>query len=304
MRAIHLEVSMDVVVGMTAGERRERLRRLLRSALKLSMRRPRVFMSPWLQRDWSWGPWARFREVMAELDSALFEEIESRRSDPTAAERRDVLSALLRTRDEDGRSMTDAELRDQLVTLFVAGHEPMDTALPSALHLLLRNPGTVARLRRDLEEGRNAYLDAVVKEALRLKPGRSMVGRRLTGPMELNGYRLPAGTTVTPCIYLAHRRSEVYPDPLTFRPERFLERPPDTYTWIPFGGGMRRCVAAGFATLEMKLVISTILTRARVRLATGRSGLLPRGRKTSRRAPGSLVVLEQLDPAAPSTPAS
>jgi cytochrome P450 len=277
MQEIHLEVGLEVLLGMEVGERRERLRRLLRSMLKLSTRRPRVAMSPWLQRDWQWGPWASFRKVMGELDAALSEEIRSRRSDATASERVDVLSVLTHARDKDGSSMTDAELRDQLVTLFVAGHEPMETALPAAVHLLLCNPAALVRLKRELEDGQSAYLDAVVKEVLRLAPGRSMVGRKLAGTMELNGYLLPAGTTVTASIYLTHRLPGVYADPLIFRPERFLERSPAADAWIPFGGGTRRCVAAAFATLEMRIVISTMLRCDHVRLAPRRSGMFSHG---------------------------
>jgi cytochrome P450 len=247
---------------MDPGERRDRLRRILPRAFELSARRPRVSMSSWLQRGRRRGRWARFREVMTTLDAALLREIEARRS--RHADRGDFLSALLNASHEDGTPMTDVEVRDQLVTLFVAGHEPMERALPSALELLLRHPAALTRLARELESGGSHYLDAVVKEALRLEPGRTMVGRRLRGPMELNGYRLPAGTTVTPNIYLTHRRPDIYEDPRTFRPERFLTRPPDTYTWIPFGGGTRRCLAAGFAMLELKVVISSLLRRARL----------------------------------------
>ncbi len=271
MHAIHLELSVDVVLGIEAGERRENLKRLLDRTLKWTTRRPRVAMAPWLQRGSRWGPWAWMRRDIAALDEALFEEIRARRSNLGSDERPDVLSALLRAAEREGTPVSDRELRDQLVTLFVTGLEPMAAALPAALLLLLRNPPALARLRRELEDGQGVYLEAVVREALRLEPGRTLVGRRLRAPLQLNGYLLPAGTTVTPSIRLTHRLPEVYADPLTFRPERFLERAPDTYTWIPFGGGTRRCVAAGFATLEMKTVIATILTHGNPRLATRRA---------------------------------
>jgi cytochrome P450 len=154
--------------------------------------------------------------------------------------------------------MSGEELRDELVTLLVAGHETTATALSWALERLARHPTAWERLR----SGDDEYVDAVVKETLRLRPVLPVVVRKLKAPMEIGGYALPAGVTVVPCIYLLHRRPDLYPDPLAFRPERFLERPAGTYTWIPFGGGVRRCLGASFAMFEMATVLKVLARRA------------------------------------------
>ncbi len=153
--------------------------------------------------------------------------------------------------------MSDGELRDELMTLLVAGHETTATALSWALERLARHPDAWERLR----SGDEAYLDAVIKETLRLRPVLPIVVRRLKAPMEIGGYELPAGVSVAPCILLVHRRPDVYPDPDAFRPERFLETPPGTYTWIPFGGGVRRCLGATFAEMELQVVLRRIASR-------------------------------------------
>ena len=153
--------------------------------------------------------------------------------------------------------MSDKELRDELITLLVAGHETTATAIAWALERLVRHPHILERLR----DGDDDYADAVVKETLRLRPPLSIVLRRLTEPMEIGGRMLPAGVNVAPCIYLMHRRADLYPDPLTFRPERFLEGQGGTYSWIPFGGGVRRCLGASFAQLEMRIVLQALARR-------------------------------------------
>jgi cytochrome P450 len=164
--------------------------------------------------------------------------------------------------------MTDKELRDELVTLLVAGHETTATGLSWAFELLLRTPRVMARLRETLAEGDETYLDAVVKEALRLRPVIPGVGRVVRGePFELGGYSVPPGVEINPSIGVIHRRDDRYPQPGEFRPERFLgDDPPDTYTWVPFGGGTRRCLGASFALLEMKVVIRRVLERAELRV--------------------------------------
>ena len=167
--------------------------------------------------------------------------------------------------------MTDAELRDELVTLVVAGHETTATGLAWAFELLLRNPAVLARAQAAVAEGDTAYLDAVVKETLRRRTVVPGVGRVVRGaPFELNGYVIPPGIEINPSIAGMHRRADSYPDPTEFRPERFLgDDPPDTYTWIPFGGGTRRCLGASFATFEMRVVIARVLARAQL-AAVGR----------------------------------
>ena len=182
-----------------------------------------------------------------------------RREAPDLAEREDILSLLVEARHEDGSAMSDQELRDELMTLLVAGHETTATALAWALERLVRHPDKLDCLRAEVAAGEDEYLEAVVKETLRLRPILPLVARRLTEPMEIGGHLLPAGVTVTPCIYLIHRRPDVYPEPRRFRPERFLEQPAGTYTWIPFGGGVRRCLGASFAMFEMKAVLSQLV---------------------------------------------
>jgi cytochrome P450 len=211
------------------------------------------------------GPrrFARLPMVRAALkpsDALLHEEIDRRRRAPDLDEREDILSLLVQARHEDGSPMSNEELRDELVTLLVAGHETTATALSWAVERLVRSPEKLERLRDEVAAGEDVYLDAVVKETLRLRPVLPLVVRMLTQPVQIGDHLLPAGVRVAPCIYLVHRREDVYPDPHAFRPERFLEQPAGTYTWIPFGGGVRRCLGASFAQFEMKQVLSAIVT--------------------------------------------
>jgi cytochrome P450 len=202
----------------------------------------------------------------------IFDEIARRRRVSDLEERQDVFSTLLLARDDEGNEMTDEELRDELVTLLVAGHETTATGLAWAFDLLLRNEQVLARLRETLMMGDESYLDAVVKETLRVRPVIPGVGRVVRGkPYELNGFVIPPGTEINPSIVMIHRRADRYPEPFRFRPERFLvPDPPDTYTWIPFGGGSRRCIGASFALFEMRVVVRRVLERA---------GLEPVGRR-------------------------
>jgi cytochrome P450 family 135 len=199
------------------------------------------------------------RRYLEPVDRELYALIAERREAPDLAEREDMLSTLLLARDEDGEPMSDVELRDELLTLLVAGHETTATSLAWAVERLVRHPGALDRVATDAE-----YADAVVKETLRLRPVVAIVLRRLLEPLEVAGRELPAGTTVAPCILLVHRREDVYPEPDAFRPERFLHEPPGTYSWIPFGGGVRRCLGAAFAQVEMQVVLETIARSARL----------------------------------------
>jgi cytochrome P450 len=210
-------------------------------------------------------PLRKLREVNAGVDALLREEIAERRSDPRLDAREDILSLLVGVRFADGGSMSDSELRDQLITLLLAGHETTATGLAWTFDLLLRNPGPMARLREELREGQDEYLRAVISEALRLRPVVPLAGRRLGTELQVNGYTLPPGTDVTPAIWLAHTRADLYPDPLAFEPERFLRASPETYGWIPFGGGVRRCLGAAFAEMEMRIVLREVLTRCELR---------------------------------------
>jgi cytochrome P450 len=256
MQALTLEVIMRTVFGVQDGRRKERLAAALSEALRWGGDPRRMAMLAAL------GPkrvarMKLFRRVLDPADSLVYEEIRRHREAGHLEERDDIMSLLLQARHEDGSPMSDRELRDELVTLLVAGHETTATSLTWALERLVRHPEMLERLREDDDE----YANAVVKETLRLRPTVSIVLRRLKEPMEIGGRLLPAGANVVPCIYLTHHRADVYPDPLAFRPERFLEGQGGTYTWIPFGGGVRRCIGASFAQLEMRIVLQTIARR-------------------------------------------
>ena len=203
-------------------------------------------------------------ERRAQVDELIYEEIADRRRQADLAEREDVLSMLLMATDEGGAAMTDQELRDELVTLLIAGHETTAAGLAWAFDLLMRNPRVLAKAR----EGDDKYLDALVKEVLRIRPVVSGVGRVVRGeePYELDGHLIPPGMEINPSIAAIHRRADRYPQADEFRPERFLgDDAPDNYAWIPFGGGTRRCIGASFATSEMRTVIKRVLERVDLR---------------------------------------
>jgi cytochrome P450 len=257
MQAITLEVIMRAVFGVTE-ERREELRTSLLEILGATRSPAAIgFTVARLRRL---PPYRRLQRTLDRADALLGAEIAEHRADPGLAEREDILSLLISARDENGEGMSDRELRDQLMTLLVAGHETTATALAWAFDLLLRHPNALACLRDELDAGEeHDYLDAAIEEALRLRPVIPFVGRELREPAELDGYELPVGTTVMPSIYLAHTRAESYPQPYAFLPERFLDGGPETYSWVPFGGGIRRCIGAAFAQLEMRVVLRTVL---------------------------------------------
>jgi cytochrome P450 len=219
-----------------------------------------LFVWPQLEKAWPWTRWVRAR---ARADAVLHEEIALRRADPALAERRDVLSLLLQAGEMD-----DAEVRDHLMTLLLAGHETTATALGWAFERLVRNPAVLERATRAAEEDDHAYLDALVQEVLRVRPIIFDVVRRLSGPARVAGHDLPAGTAVAPAIGLVQRDPRRYDAPYELRPERFLaDGAPEPYTWIPFGGGVRRCLGAAFAQMEMRVVLATVLRRAELRPA-------------------------------------
>jgi cytochrome P450 len=253
MQAITLELIMLVVFGEDEDPTRlERLGELM-TGLATAGQRP-VGMIPWLRHDLGpWSPMGMFMKVRERVDRGLYDEIRLRRERGGLDERNDVLSLMLQARDEDGEPMTDQELRDELMTVLVAGHETTTTALSWAFERLIRHPGMYDRLATD-----ERWPDAVVTETLRLRPPVPIVARRVVEPYQLNGHTIPAGENLAPCIWLTHRRPEVYPDPYAFNPARFLDKGPETYSWLPFGGGTRRCIGAAFAQLEMTVVMRTI----------------------------------------------
>jgi cytochrome P450 len=267
MQLLTLEVIMRAVFGVEDGARKDELMRRVRAMLEPVSRRVGVLVLALSGgRFGDSGAMQRFQRRRAELDELLYDEIARRRGAPDLEERDDVFSMLVLARDEDGEPLTDAELRDQLVTLLVAGHETTATGLAWTFELLLRNPRALAKLDDSLSAGDETYLDAVVKESLRVRPVIPGVGRVVQKePLPLAGYEIPPGVEINPSIFGVHRRARWYPQPNEFRPERFLEAdPPDTYTWIPFGGGVRRCLGAPFALMEMRTVVRRVLERTRL----------------------------------------
>jgi cytochrome P450 len=261
MQALTLEVILRAVFGVTDPGRRERLRALLGGLLdKLASPRLQLRMVA-ARRLGRTGPLDEIRAAAESVDELLFAEIAERRADPEVAQRDDILALLVQTRFEDGEPLADSELRDQLVTLLLAGHETTATALAWTFDLLLRNPEPLARLREELAVGDEEYLRATITESLRLRPVVPLAGRRLGTELRVGEHTLPAGTDVTPAFWLTHTRPDLYPEPLEFRPERFLTDPPDTYAWVPFGGGVRRCLGAAFAEFEMRVVLREVLGR-------------------------------------------
>ena len=265
MQRITLEVILRAVFGVEDDQRRQALRENL-VAILATTRSPRA-IGLTIGRLRRLPAYRRVEQMLADTDEALLAEIAERRADPELERREDILSLLVAARFEDGSAMSDAELRDQLMTLLMAGHETTATALAWAFDLLFRAPQKLERLRAEIAKGGHEYLDAVIEETLRVRPVVPFVGRKLQLPTELGGYELPEGTVVMPAIYLTHTREDVYTDAYSFKPERFLDGGPETYSWIPFGGGTRRCIGGAFAQFEMRVVLRTVLGQAELRPA-------------------------------------
>jgi cytochrome P450 len=266
MQAITLEIILRTVFGLEQGERLEVLRVELRRLLD-TLTRPAMFVFPVLLGPERLAHFRPFQMLHDRVDELIYAEIAERRRAADLGQREDILSMLLEARHADGSPMTDREVRDELLTLLVAGHETTATALSWAVERLTRHPDKLARLAEEVEGGASEYLEAVVTETLRLRPVISLVARHLREPVEIGGWQLPAGVTVAPSIYLVHRRADVYPDPEQFKPERFIDASPGTYTWIPFGGGIRRCIGGSFAHFEMQVVLAELVKRRHVRPA-------------------------------------
>jgi cytochrome P450 len=272
MQAVTLDVIVRAVFGVEEGERMHELRRALRAMIQpLSRPLGVAVLTMSLARGPQSSSQRDFEERRRRVDELIYAEIDRRRNVPDLEEREDVFSMLLLARDEDGNSMTDEEVRDELVTLLVAGHETTAPALAWTLDLLLHDERVMTRVRQAIEEDDDDYLDAVVKESLRIRPVIPGIGRMVREePFELSGYTIPPGVEINPSIAGVHR-SGAFPDAREFRPERFLgDDAPDTYTWVPFGGGTRRCLGASFALLEMKLVIKRVLARTELRAASSK----------------------------------
>jgi cytochrome P450 len=292
LQALTLEIILRAVFGLDPGARLDAVRERLTRLLDLGSRP--IGMLPPLQRELGGhGPWARIVRLREETDALLFELIDERRRDP--ADRDDVLAMLLAARHADGSPMSAQELRDELMTLLVAGHETTASELAWAFERLVRSPRVVRRLVEELDAGDGGeYLAATVQETLRRRPVLSNAAPRLVmREVEVGEWTYPAGACLVANAYLVHHDPEIYPDPYAFRPERFLDRPPGTYTWIPFGGGRRRCLGASFAQLEMQVVLRTVLKRTEVRAGTAGPELGRRRSITVSPRLGASVVLRE-----------
>ncbi len=255
-RAITLEVILRAVFGVDA-ERMDPLRDAI--AGLLAPMNPLAILLVSLRRPSLERPTGAIGRALDRLDAVIYDELRRRRAQGDLAERTDILSLLMQARDEDGRAMTDSELRDELVTLLLAGHETTATSVAWAVERLVRHPQKLRRLQQEIDAGGEDYMNAVVNETLRVRPVVPIVVRLLQDELQVGSYSLPAGTRVVPSIYLTNRNPRVYEGAEEFLPERYLESSPETFSWIPFGGGIRRCIGASFALLEMKLILRTVL---------------------------------------------
>ena len=283
MQEISLRVILQAVFGLNEGPRYQELRQMIAAMMDMTaspLRASMLFLK-FLQKDLgAWSPWGRFLRRQQRIDQLLYDEIQERRAqnDP---DRTDILSLLISARDEQGEGMSDVELRDELITLLLAGHETTATALSWALYWIHYQPQVRDKLLQELDRlGRNPdpteiarlpYLSAVCQETLRIYPPLFLTWPRiLKAPLQLGDYQFDTDTTLLPCIYLTHRREDLYPEPKQFRPERFLERQYSPGEFLPFGGGSRRCVGAALAMFEMKLVVAELLSNYQLALADSR----------------------------------
>ncbi|MEO1375914.1 MAG: cytochrome P450 [Cyanobacteria bacterium J06635_10] len=272
MQEISLRVILQAVFGLNQGERYEEIKQLVASVLDISgspLKATLVFI-PFLQKDLgAWSPWGNFLRQQKRLDDLLYAEIQERRENPDAS-RQDILSLMMAARDEQGQPMTDQEMRDELMTLLVAGHETTASGLTWAFYWIHHLPEVREKLLAELDGvdtnqdlsaiAKLPYLNGVCAETLRIYPIALIAFPRITKvPMEIMGREYPAETWLTPSIYLTHHREDLYPQPKQFKPERFIEKQYSPYEYLAFGGGNRRCIGMAFALFEMKLVLTTVL---------------------------------------------
>ena len=261
LQAITLEVIAELVFGADEVQARAQLVHALRPWLDQGGSVTLLY-EPLRRELRGLSPWGRFVATRRRIDEILDDHIATRRHDPHLGDRHDVLSRLLLAEHQ----LDDMSIRDQLMTMLAAGHDTSATALSWAFALLLRHPEALERLVAEIDAGEeDEYLDAVVKETLRLTPVVLQIGRTLTHDVVINGSTIPAGFAASPSVLLAQRDPTRYPDPRSFRPERFLGRPADPHSFLPFGGGLRRCIGAAFATLEIKTVLRTVLASVQLR---------------------------------------
>ena len=288
MQSITLDVILKTVFGLADSPAHRELRAQLVEILDIAT-------NPWLLVPGMLGinpfrvPWLKMTKLKHAIDASLYRMIAERRQKPGGT---DVLAMMIEARDEQGQPMTDVEIRDELVTLLLAGHETTATTLAWIFDRLLANPHTYAKLQSELLAGRDAYLDAVIRETLRVRPIIPLIGRHVCKPFQLGRWLIPPGNRIAPSIYLAGRNPDAYPAPERFDPERWIGVKPDPYTWLPFGGGIRRCIGMAFAHFEMRIVLQTVVARARMRLAGGPSHVVRRG-ITLAPSGGTRIVLDE-----------
>lgn len=280
---ISLQVILRAVFGLTEGEPYHQLKELLKSLLHSiasPARASMLFFRPLQQNLGSWSPWGSFLHQMQQIDALLYAEIQ-KRCQQLNSSREDILSLLLSVRDDLGEPMSQTELRDELITLLVAGHDTTASAIAWALYWIHQVPGVLDKLLEELDNlgadpdlnaiARLPYLSAVCQETLRIYPLTPIAFPRITKlPLQIGDYQFEPGVRLVPCIYLTHRREDLYPDSDKFKPERFLEQQFSPYEYLPFGGGNRRCIGFAFAQFEMKLVLATLLSRWQLNLASPR----------------------------------
>jgi cytochrome P450 family 135 len=273
MQAITLDVILRTVFGLEHGGKHGGLRAQLIELLEI-LSNPYLLFPGLLGLNPFKVPWLRVSKLKKSIDTLLYRIIAERRGQARGT---DVLSMMLDARDDQGEPMTDVEIRDELVTLLLAGHETTATSLAWVFDLLLTHPQVMDRLRDELATGKEEYLDRVIRETLRVRPIIPMVGRYVAKPFEMGPWKLPVGTRIAPSIYLSGMRAASYKDPKRFDPDRWIGVKPDPYTWLPFGGGVRRCIGMAFAQLEMRIVVQTILQRTRMRAVGGPANIVRRG---------------------------
>jgi cytochrome P450 len=286
---VTMRIIVEAVFGVTEAGRSERMREALKEFVEWGTSPRQIAYLSFMDVDGIENSFF-FKRARAKVDAVVYDEIRHAREREDLDEREDILSLLLQARHEDGSPMSDEELRDELMTLLLAGHETTATSLAWAIERLVRHPEAMDRVVTEAREGGTEYAEAVCKETLRMRPVLPIVARLLKQDAEIGGRLLPEGVIVAPNIYLVQHREDVYPDPRRFRPERFLEGQGGTYSWIPFGGGIRRCIGASFALFEMRIVLQAIARSVELRAAQPRSE--PVGRRSITLTPrhGAQVV--------------
>ncbi len=255
-------ITLRAILRAVFGAEGARLQALEEMLPRWTVLGTRLVLTPWLWRDLGpWSPWTRFWKLRARIDSVLDELIDVAKADPGLEQRADVLALMVQARHEDGSPMSGPEIRDELVTMMVAGHETTAHTLSWAVERLRRHPELVERLVAEADEGGKALREATIREVQRMRPVIAFAGRGVREPFDLGEHRLPVGTRILVAACLTHYDPNLFPHPDRFDPDRFLGVVPDTYSWVPFGGGIRRCIGASFAHMEMDVVLRVLLER-------------------------------------------